>query len=301
MLAGCLLTFRGCRGYLEISDFTINRMGFGAMRSRPATGHRGCRSAYCAGPSSSASPHRHRRFLRSPVARSGRRRDCPLRQQLIREALSPYPEELVITTQGRPWRDDAGNSTTRPTAAGLRTHGRTEPPPAGQGPPRRGQPRDPSRSPRRTRSPSGSCPRRTPRPGADPAARHLNSGRTTSDEAQAIAPVVACRTPTPSTPREDDEFLKICGQRGVASCRLRDRRFRSRRWRHGTDHSKALQALAEGQRRVEQQLRLSGPSTGHARPRHSRHRRPATWRRTSAAGASSSPQKNSPASADDSG
>jgi pyridoxine 4-dehydrogenase len=246
-------------GTWKLGDFTINRMGFGAMRI-------------------TANPDRELaiRVLRRAVELGVNHIDTaafyrspggplevgtgPVRfaNELIREALSPYPEELVITTKVGPGEDDAGTFSMATTAAELRTQVEQNLRQLG------------------TDHLDVVNLRIFKKPGEDSVAerfgalaelrdqgliRHLGISNVRVDhldEAQAIAPVVCVQNSySIDTRREDDEFLRICGERGVAFVPFFAIAGSAREGGATTDHSKALQSLAEAKGVSEQQLRLS--------------------------------------------
>jgi pyridoxine 4-dehydrogenase len=245
-------------GTWKLGDLTINRLGFGAMRI-------------------TANPDRDRaiRVLRRAVELGVNHLDTaafysspggtlgigegPIRyaNELIREALSPYPEDLVITTKVGPGVDERGfyNAT---TPAELRT-----------------QVEENLRQLGREHLDVVNL-RIMKKPGADSITerfgwlaelrdagliRHLGISNVRLDhldEAQAIAPVVCVQNSYAiDTHREDDAFLSICGERGVAYVPFFAIAGTEREGGPAVDHTQAVEALAAAHDATPAQIRLA--------------------------------------------
>jgi pyridoxine 4-dehydrogenase len=245
-------------GTWKLGDLTVNRLGFGAMRI-------------------TANPDRDRaiRVLRRAVELGVNHIDTaafysspsgtlgtgegPIRfaNELIREALSPYPEDLVITTKVGPGVDERGfyNAT---TPAELRT-----------------QVEENLRQLGRDHLDVVNL-RIMKKPGEDSITerfgwlaelrdagliRHLGISNVRPDhldEAQAIAPVVCVQNSySIDTHREDDTFLSVCGERGVAYVPFFAIAGPVREGGPTVDHTKAVEALAAAHDATPAQIRLA--------------------------------------------
>ena len=245
-------------GTWKLGDLTINRLGFGAMRI-------------------TANPDRDRaiRVLRRAVELGVNHVDTaafysspggtlgtgegPIRyaNELIREALSPYPEDLVITTKVGPGVDERGfyNAT---TPGELRT-----------------QVEENLRQLGRDHLDVVNL-RIMKKPGEDSITerfgwlaelrdagliRHLGISNVRLDhldEAQAIAPVVCVQNSYAiDTHREDDTFLPICGERGVAYVPFFAIAGTEREAGPTVDHTQAVEALAAAHDATPAQIRLA--------------------------------------------
>jgi pyridoxine 4-dehydrogenase len=246
-------------GTWKLGDLTVNRMGFGAMRitANPdrEVAIRVLRRAVELGVNHIDTAA----FYRSPGGTLGVG-EGPLRfaNELIREALTPYPEDLVITTKVGPGEDPDRGFYQAVTAAELRT-----------------QVEENLRQLGRDHLDVVNL-RIIKKPGADSIAdrfgaladlrdkgliRHLGISNVRIDhldEAQAIAPVVCVQNSYAiDTHREDDTFLPICGERGVAYVPFFAIAGQEREGGPTADHSEALQTLATARNATPAQIRLA--------------------------------------------
>jgi pyridoxine 4-dehydrogenase len=246
-------------GTWNLGDLTINRMGFGAMRITANPDRdvaiRVLRRAVELGVNHIDTAA----FYRSPGGTLGVG-DGPLRfaNELIRDALSPYPEELVITTKVGPGEDPARGFYQATTAAELRT-----------------QLEENLRQLGRDHLDVVNL-RIIKKPGADSIAdrfgaladlrdkgliRQLGISNVRLDhldEAQAIAPVVCVQNSYAiDTHRDDDTFLAICGERGVAYVPFFAIAGSEREGGPTVDHGEALQTLATAHNATPAQIRLA--------------------------------------------
>jgi aryl-alcohol dehydrogenase-like predicted oxidoreductase len=246
-------------GTWELGDVTVNRMGFGAMR-------------ITANPDRSVAIRVLRRavelgvnhidtaaFYVSPggTLRVG---DGPVRyaNELIREALAPYPEGLVITTKVGPGEDPDRGFYHATTAAELRTQVETN-----------------------LRQLGVDCLdvvnlRIMKKPGADSIAdrfgaladlrdagliRQLGVSNVRADhvdEALAIAPVVCVQNSYAIDLRGDeDAVIKGCAERGIGYVPFFAIAGGSREDGAASDHSDAVQAIADKRGVTPQQVRLA--------------------------------------------
>jgi aryl-alcohol dehydrogenase-like predicted oxidoreductase len=245
-------------GTWKLGDLTINRLGFGAMRITANPDReiaiRVLRRAVELGVNHLDTAA----FYRSPGGTLGTG-DGPIRyaNELIREALSPYPEDLVITTKVGPGVDERGfyNAT---TPAELRT-----------------QVEENLRQLGRDHLDVVNL-RIMKKPGADSITerfgwlaelrdagliRHLGISNVRLDhldEAQAVAPVVCVQNSYAiDTHREDDAFLPVCGERGVAYVPFFAIAGPQREGGPTVDHTKAVEALAAAHDATPAQIRLA--------------------------------------------
>ena len=199
-------------GTWKLGDLTVNRVGFGAMR---LTGS----AAFDLGPPSDRD--RSITVLRRAVELGVNHIDTaafyfsPLRSanELINSALAPYPDDLVIATKVGPGRDPSGAWLPWATPEQLR-----------------GQVEENLRQLGRDRLDVVNLRAH----GADSIAEHFGALADLRDaglirqlglsnvrpqhlaEAQAIAPVVCVQNRYGIDARRSDEFLRACGEQGVA-------------------------------------------------------------------------------------
>ncbi|ADB35205.1 aldo/keto reductase [Kribbella flavida DSM 17836] len=246
-------------GTWKLGDSTIHRMGFGAMRI-------------------TANPDRDLavRVLRRAVELGVNHIDTaafyvspggtlgigegPSRfaNELIREALSPYPEGLVITTKVGPGIGPDHDFYQATSAADLRAQVELN-----------------LRQLGKDHLDVVNL-RILKKPGADSVAerfgalaelrdagliRHLGLSNVRPDhldEAQAIAPVVCVQNSYAlDTHRDDDTFLRVCGERGVAYVPFFAIAGPAREGQATTDHADAVRRLAAAKGVSEQQIRLA--------------------------------------------
>ncbi|ONI68624.1 aldo/keto reductase [Kribbella sp. ALI-6-A] len=246
-------------GTWKLGDFTINRLGFGAMRitANPdrdlairvlhravelGVNHIDTAAFY-------ASPGGTLQVGEGPVRYAN---------ELIREALSPYPEDLVITTKVGPGSDPERGFYQATTAAELRAQVELNLRQLGK------ETLDVVNL------------RIIKKPGEDSVAerfsalaelqdagliRHLglsNIRLDHLDEAQPIAPVVCVQNSYAlDTHREDDAFLPVCGERGVAYVPFFAIAGSAREGAATADHSDAVRRIAAAHGVTEQQIRLA--------------------------------------------
>ncbi|HET6988773.1 MAG TPA: oxidoreductase [Kribbella sp.] len=246
-------------GTWKLGDVTVNRMGFGAMR-------------ITANPDRSVAIRVLRRavelgvnhidtaaFYASPGGTLGVG-DGPVRyaNELIREALAPYPDGLVITTKVGPGQDPERGFYQATTAAELRTQVETN-----------------------LRQLGVDCLdvvnlRIIKKPGADSIAdrfgaladlrdagliRQLGVSNVRADhvdEALAIAPVVCVQNSyAVDMRRDEDSLITSCAERGIAYVPFFAIAGLSREVGATTDHSAAVQAIADKHGVSPQQVRLA--------------------------------------------
>ena len=244
-------------GTWKLGDLTVNRLGFGAMRI-------------------TANPDREVaiRVLRKAVELGVNHIDTaafytspggtlgvgggPQRfaNELIRDALTPYGDELVITTKVGPGVDERGfyNATTaaelrKQVEENLRHLGRDHLDVVNL---------------RIMKKPGESIAERfgwlTELRDAG-LIRHLGISNVRPDhldEAQAIAPVVCVQNSYAiDTHRDDDAFLALCGERGVAYVPFFAIAGAEREGGPAVDHTKAVEALAATHDATPAQIRLA--------------------------------------------
>ncbi|QNE19098.1 aldo/keto reductase [Kribbella qitaiheensis] len=244
-------------GAWKLGDLTVNRLGFGAMRitANPdrEVAIRVLRKAVELGVNHLDTAA----FYRSPGGTLGVG-EGPVRfaNELIREALSPYPEDLVITTKVGPGVDERGfyNATTpaelrSQVEENLRQLGRDHLDVVNL---------------RIMKKPGESISDRFGWLAELREAgliRHLGISNVRPehlDEAQAIAPVVCVQNSYAiDTHREDDTFLPLCGERGVAYVPFFAIAGAERESGPTVDHTKALEALAAAHNATPAQIRLA--------------------------------------------
>jgi aryl-alcohol dehydrogenase-like predicted oxidoreductase len=246
-------------GTWKLGDFTINRLGFGAMRTTPnpdrSVAIRVLRRAVELGVNHIDTAA----FYASPggTLQVG---DGPIRyaNELIREALSPYPEDLVITTKVGPGIDASGNFYNAVTAAELRQQVELNLRQLGK------EVLDVVNL------------RIMKKPGEDSIAdrfgalaelvdagliRHLGLSNIRVDhldEAEPIAPVVCVQNSYAlDTHRDDDSFVPVCGERGVAYVPFFAIAGTAREGTASNEPSDAVRRIAAAKGVSEQQIRLA--------------------------------------------
>jgi pyridoxine 4-dehydrogenase len=245
-------------GTWKLGDLTVNRLGFGAMRitANPdrEVAIRVLRRAVELGVNHIDTAA----FYMSPGGTLGIE-GGPQRfaNELIRDALTPYADELVITTKVGPGVDERGfyNATTaaelrRQVEENLRQLGRDHLDVVNL--------------------------RIMKKPGADSITerfgwlaelrdegliRHLGISNVRPDhldEAQAIAPVVCVQNSYAlDTHRDDDAFLTLCGERGVAYVPFFAIAGAEREAGATADHTQAVETLAATHNATPAQIRLA--------------------------------------------
>jgi pyridoxine 4-dehydrogenase len=246
-------------GTWKLGDFSINRLGFGAMRITANPDRdlaiRVLRRAVDLGVNHIDTAA----FYRSPGGTLNMG-EGPVRHanELIRDALSPYPEGLVITTKVGPGEDPERGFYNATTPAELRT-----------------QVEENLRQLGKEQLDVVNL-RILKKPGADSVAerfaalaelqsegliRHLGLSNVRADhldEAEAITPVVCVQNSYAlDTHRDDDTFLRLCGERGVAYVPFFAIAGSAREGTATTDHSDAVRRLAAAKGVSEQQIRLA--------------------------------------------
>jgi aryl-alcohol dehydrogenase-like predicted oxidoreductase len=240
-------------GTWTLGDRTVNRMGFGSMRITANPDRdlaiRVLRRAVELGVNHIDTAA----FYRSPGGTLGVGTGAArYATDLIREALSPYPEDLVIATKVGPGSPPAT------TAAQLRA-----------------QVEENLRRLRRDHLDVVNL-RIVRSPGRDSIAerfaalaemrdagliRHLGLSNVRADhvdEAQAIAPVVCVQNGySLDHRREDDDLVDLCGVRGIAFVPFFALAGTSREEGAVTDHSAAVQAVAQAHQATPAQVRLA--------------------------------------------
>lgn len=245
-------------GTWRLGDHTINRLGFGSMRitANPdrTVAHRVLRDAVESG----INHFDTAAFYFSPggTLRVG---DGPVRYatELIREALSPYPADLVIVTKVGPGYVPGGEFTEATTAAQLRA-----------------QVEENLRRLGRDHLDVVNL-RIVQRPGQDSVAdrfgalaemraegliRHLGLSNVRADhvdEAQAIAPVVCVQNNYGLDNRADDDLLRLCGERGIAFVPFFAIAGARREEGTADEHDEAVRAVAAEHGVSPQQVRLA--------------------------------------------
>jgi pyridoxine 4-dehydrogenase len=240
-------------GTWTLGDHTVNRMGFGSMRLTANPDRdlaiRVLRRAVELGVNHIDTAA----FYRSPGGTLGVG-SGPVRYatELIREALWPYPQDLVIATKVGPGSPPAT------TAAQLRTQ-------VEENLRRLGRDHLDVVNLRIVKS-----------PGRDSIAerfaalaelrdagliRHLGLSNVRADhldEAQAIAPVVCVQNSySVDHRRDDDDLVDLCGARGIAFVPFFAIAGASREAGAITDHSPAVQAVAQAHQATPAQVRLA--------------------------------------------
>ena len=253
------MTTADAAGTWQLGDVTVNRMGFGAMR-------------ITANPDRSVAIQVLRRavelgvnhidtaaFYASPGGTLGvGHGQVRYANELIREALAPYPDGLVITTKVGPGEDAARGFYQAATAAELRTQVETN-----------------------LRQLGVDCLdvvnlRIIKKAGADSITerfgwladlreqgliRQLGVSNVRIDhveEASAIAPVVCVQNSyAVDMRREEDELIRFCADRGIAYVPFFAIAGSSREGGATTDHSAAVQEIATIHGVTPQQVRLA--------------------------------------------
>jgi pyridoxine 4-dehydrogenase len=246
-------------GTWRLGDVTVNRMGFGAMRITPNPDRSVAIGVLRRAVELGVNHIDTAAFYVSPggTLRVG---DGPVRyaNELIREALAPYPEGLVITTKVGPGEDPDRGFYHATTAAELRTQVETN-----------------------LRQLGVDCLdvvnlRIMKKPGADSVAdrfgaladlrdagliRQLGVSNVRADhvgEALAIAPVVCVQNSYAIDLRGDeDALIKLCAERDIAYVPFFAIAAGSREAGAGPDHSDAIQAIADRHDASPQQVRLA--------------------------------------------
>lgn len=264
-------------GTWTLGDRTVNRMGFGSMRVTanpdPELAIRVLRQAVELGVNHIDTAA----FYRSPGG--------PLNvgigpvryaTDLIRQALVPYPADLVIATKVGPGDDPSTGFYEAVTPAQLRS-----------------QVEENLRRLGRDHLDVVNL-RIMKRTGRDSLAerfgalaqlreagliRHLglsNVHLDHLDEAQAIAPVVCVQNSYAiDHNRSDDELLEVCARRGVAFVPFFAIAGARREVGFTDEHDQAIRAVAAAHNATPHQIRLAWkPAPGAARTRHSGHRQP---------------------------
>ncbi|MFC7550189.1 aldo/keto reductase [Plantactinospora sp. GCM10030261] len=246
-------------GTWSLGDRTANRMGFGSMRLTadpdPARAVRVLRRALDLGVNHIDTAA----FYVSPGGTLGVGTGSPrYATDLIRRALAPYPDELVIATKVGFAVDPAGGVVEADTPAELRA-----------------QVEENLRRLGRDHLDVVNL-RIVKRRGRDSVAerfgalaelrdagliRHLGLSNVRADhldEAGAVAPVVCVQnTYALDNNRGDDELLRICGERGVAYVPFFAIAGARREAGAGTDHDEAVRAVAAAHAVTPHQVRLA--------------------------------------------
>jgi pyridoxine 4-dehydrogenase len=246
-------------GSWTLGDLTVNRMGFGSMRITanpdPELAITVLRRAIELGVNHIDTAA----FYVSPGGTLGVGTG-PIRHatELIRKALAPYPQDLVIATKVGPGDDPSTGFYQATTPAQLRS-----------------QVEENLRSLGRDHLDVVNL-RIIKRPGDDSVAerfgalaelrdagliRHLGLSNVRLDhldEAQAIAPVVCVQNSyAVDLRRDDDELLRICGERGIAFVPFFAIAGAPREQGAATDHSEAIRTVARAHRATPYQVRLA--------------------------------------------
>jgi pyridoxine 4-dehydrogenase len=246
-------------GTWTLGDLTVNRMGFGSMRLTANPDRELAITVLRRAIELGVNHIDTAAFYFSPggilQVGSGQRRYAT---ELIREALAPYPEGLVIATKVGPGFTDSGDFFMATTAAQLRA-----------------QVEENLRRLGRDHLDVVNL-RIVKRPAPDSIAerfealaqmrdegliRHLGLSNVRVDhldQAQAIAPVVCVQNGYAiDTNRGDDELLKICGERGVAFVPFFAIAGPQREAGAAESHSERVQAIALAHGVTPQQVRLA--------------------------------------------
>jgi len=246
-------------GTWTLGDITVNRMGFGSMRITANPARELAVGVLRRAVELGVNHIDTAAFYFSPggVLSPG---SGPIRfaTELIREALAPYPDDLVIVTKVGPGIDPSAGFYEATTPAQLR--------------------RQVEENLRRLGVDHLDAVnlRIVKRPGRDSVAerfgalaelrdagliRHLGLSNVRVDhldEAQAIAPVVCVQNGySIDTHRTDDELVKICGERGVAFVPFFAIAGAAREGGAASDHSEAIRAVAHAHGATPQQVRLA--------------------------------------------
>ncbi|MCP2322656.1 aryl-alcohol dehydrogenase-like predicted oxidoreductase [Hamadaea flava] len=234
-------------GTWTLGDRVVNRLGFGSMR-------------LTADPDPQAAIGLLRRAVElgvNHIDTAAYYFDAHYATELIRAALSPYPDELVITTKVGFFRDDAGDWHEANSPAALRE-----------------QVEDNLRRLGRDRLDVVNL-RIVRRPGRDSIAESFgalaelraegligelgisNVRVDHLDEAQAIAPVVCVQNNYAIDNHGDDELLRVCGSRGVAYVPFFAIAGSARESGATSEHSAAVAAVAARHGLSPHQVRLA--------------------------------------------
>ncbi len=247
-------------GTWQLGDVTVNRLGYGAMRITANPDRdlaiRVLRRAVELGVNHIDTAG----FYRTPGGPLDRDDGGPVRyaNELIRDALAPYPDDLVITTKVGPGEDAEGGFYQARTPAELRAQVETNLRQLGV-----------------DRLDVVNL-RIIKKPGADSVAerfgalaelrdagliRQLGLSNVRADhldEAQAIAPVVCVQNGYAIDMRRDqDELIRLCADRGIAYTPFFAIAGTSREGGSTTDHSETVQAIATAHGVTPQQIRLA--------------------------------------------
>jgi aryl-alcohol dehydrogenase-like predicted oxidoreductase len=246
-------------GTWTLGDRTVNRMGFGSMRITANPDRNLAISVLRRAGELGVNHIDTAAFYFSPGGTlhvgTGPARYAT---ELIRQALAPYPDDLVIATKVGPAYDPSGGFYEATTPAQLRR-----------------QVEENLRRLGRDYLDLVNL-RIVKRPGRDSVAerfgalaqlrdagliRHLGLSNVRVDhldEAQAIAPVVCVQNSYAiDTNRTDDELLKICAERGVAFVPFFAIAGAQREAGATADHNKAIRAVAAAHRATPHQVRLA--------------------------------------------
>ncbi|NUR70094.1 MAG: oxidoreductase [Hamadaea sp.] len=237
----------GDAGTWTLGDRVVNRMGFGSMR---ITGN----------PDPQVAIGVLRRAIElgvNHIDTAAYYFEANFATELIRSALTPYPDDLVITTKVGFFRDDAGDWHEARSPENLRE-----------------QVEDNLRRLGRDHLDVVNL-RIIKRAGRDSIAesfgaladlraegliRHLGISNVRVDhldEAQAIAPVVCVQNNYAIDNRADDELLRVCGARGVAYVPFFAIAGSAREGGATSDHSEAVSAVAARHDLSPHQVRLA--------------------------------------------
>jgi pyridoxine 4-dehydrogenase len=246
-------------GTWTLGDRTVNRMGFGSMRITANPDRERAISVLRRAVELGVNHIDTAAFYRSPGGTLGVGAG-PVRYatELIREALAPYPEDLVIATKVGPGDDPSTGFYQATTPAQLRS-----------------QVEENLRRLRRDHLDVVNL-RIMKQPGADSVAdrfgalaqlrdagliRHLGLSNVRPDhldEAQTVAPVVCVQNSYAiDRHRSDDEFLRNCGERGVAFVPFFAIAGTRREAGATADHSAAVRAVAAAHGATPHQVRLA--------------------------------------------
>jgi pyridoxine 4-dehydrogenase len=246
-------------GAWTLGDHTVNRMGFGSMRITANPDRELAISVLRRAVELGVNHIDTAAFYFSPGGTlQGGTGPVRFATELIRQALAPYPDDLVIATKVGPGHDPSGRFYEATTPAHLR-----------------GQVEENLRRLGRDHLDVVNL-RIVKRPGRDSIAerfgalaqlrdagliRHLGLSNVRVDhldEAQAIAPVVCVQNSYAiDINRTDDELLKTCAQRGVAFVPFFAIAGAQREAGATSDHTEAVRAVALARRATPHQVRLA--------------------------------------------
>ena len=246
-------------GTWKLGDLTVNRMGFGSMRLTANPDREVAIAVLRRAVELGVNHLDTAAFYRTPGGTLGVSDGGPVRfaNELIRDALAPYPEDLVITTKVGPGDDPERGFYNATTAAELR-----------------GQVEQNLRQLGRDHLDVVNL-RIMNRPGESLAERfgwlaelrdaglirHLGISNVRPDhldEAEPIAPVVCVQNSYAiDSSRENDAFLQVCAERGIAFVPFFAIAGTTREGGAATNHTAAVQAVAAAHNASEQQIRLA--------------------------------------------